>query len=625
MLALARLGKDAELLRAVTEARTRRPAQAQAATDELLWYEALAASRLGKAEAPTLVARLLVERSSSPWSDFALALAEGYAAARSADPAILEAGRLRTLIRAKDYAGARASALLVPGLALSAGGNAELLAEAGKAFLYAGQASEGLPRFTDIATEAVALGQAALAAGDGNAVIRHAKMAWNAAFYRARFLRALGRDAEAVPLLEALAANGATLDESEAALWYATEARLKLAPQAAAAAMPEASSVAQRAARARRIGLDALLAAYGATKAPSRLADLADPWLRSAIAARDWAVVEACSAELGKKLTPALAARVDYLAGRAAELSYAGAAPKAEAPARFRRLLSRTDAPAYYRILASRRLGEPSTALPAPAQAAAPPAPQGAQAEKEAFLRGLLPFGLAEEAWAVVRQESSSWDESALRRLSLAFAAAGDYPESMRAILALAARPGFRADRRDWELMFPRAYLEVVRALEPRPAFPEEILFGLVRSESFFRAEVQSSAGAIGLSQLMPATAAEVARAMRLADYDIEDPADNLAIGMRFFGDLLRENGGRPLRAMWAYNAGRSRLRAWLAEAAAAPGPALPDDLLLESLTIEETRQYGRNIMEAAVRYGTLYYGRSEAEVVDAMLEGIGK
>jgi soluble lytic murein transglycosylase len=66
---------------------------------------------------------------------------------------------------------------------------------------------------------------------------------------------------------------------------------------------------------------------------------------------------------------------------------------------------------------------------------------------------------------------------------------------------------------------------------------------------------------------------------------------------------------------MFAYNAGRGRLRRWLAD-----GEGLPDDLLLESLSIEETRQYGRNILQAAVMYGELYNGMKADSIVDEIM-----
>ena len=71
---------------------------------------------------------------------------------------------------------------------------------------------------------------------------------------------------------------------------------------------------------------------------------------------------------------------------------------------------------------------------------------------------------------------------------------------------------------------------------------------------------------------------------------------------------------------MMAYNAGPSRLKAWLAS-----WGELPDDLLAETLPLEETRQYCRNILQAAAAYGKLYYGKSALEMIGELVTGSGK
>jgi soluble lytic murein transglycosylase len=110
-----------------------------------------------------------------------------------------------------------------------------------------------------------------------------------------------------------------------------------------------------------------------------------------------------------------------------------------------------------------------------------------------------------------------------------------------------------------------------------------------------------SSAGAVGLSQLMPSTAASVAQKLRIVDPDLRDPATNLAIGVRHLKDLLGSTGSMT-KALLAYNAGLTRLRQW--ERA---GPGLPADLFVESAAIAETRGYVRKILVSSVMYAFLY------------------
>ena len=76
------------------------------------------------------------------------------------------------------------------------------------------------------------------------------------------------------------------------------------------------------------------------------------------------------------------------------------------------------------------------------------------------------------------------------------------------------------------------------------------LLRGLVRQESGFDPRAHSSAGAMGLTQLMPATAAS------LGVTDPYDPAQSLAGGARYLREMLDRFGGDPAKALAAYNAG---------------------------------------------------------------------
>ena len=53
---------------------------------------------------------------------------------------------------------------------------------------------------------------------------------------------------------------------------------------------------------------------------------------------------------------------------------------------------------------------------------------------------------------------------------------------------------------------------------------PEYIFYGLIRTESYFDNDIESVAGAIGLCQLMPSTASDVGRKLKVKDYDLLNP-----------------------------------------------------------------------------------------------------
>ena len=88
-----------------------------------------------------------------------------------------------------------------------------------------------------------------------------------------------------------------------------------------------------------------------------------------------------------------------------------------------------------------------------------------------------------------------------------------------------------------------------------------------MRQESSFRHDVKSSANAVGLMQLLPTTAAELAKDHRLKDYSVEsllDPEVNIKLGAIYLSRLIKTfNGNIPI-ALAAYNTGQGRMRRWM-------------------------------------------------------------
>jgi soluble lytic murein transglycosylase-like protein len=93
---------------------------------------------------------------------------------------------------------------------------------------------------------------------------------------------------------------------------------------------------------------------------------------------------------------------------------------------------------------------------------------------------------------------------------------------------------------------------ELVTAAAVRNGLPPEFVHSVVSAESAYRADAVSRKGAIGLMQLMPATASEYGA-------DPTDPRQNVEAGTRYLRDLLlkyRNSDHQVSRALAAYNAG---------------------------------------------------------------------
>lgn len=147
-------------------------------------------------------------------------------------------------------------------------------------------------------------------------------------------------------------------------------------------------------------------------------------------------------------------------------------------------------------------------------------------------------------------------------------------------------------DRRIWdavELRFPLAYPEMFNRWAASRQVDTYLLMGVARRESAYNPVVQSSAGARGLMQLMPATAKHVSRKENIPYAgvgDLNDPNTNIALGSAYLRSLLDRYQGNRIAAVAAYNAGPNRVDRWLSTS------DLPFDLFIEQIPFKETREY---------------------------------
>ncbi|HEY6930985.1 MAG TPA: lytic transglycosylase domain-containing protein [Thermoanaerobaculia bacterium] len=131
------------------------------------------------------------------------------------------------------------------------------------------------------------------------------------------------------------------------------------------------------------------------------------------------------------------------------------------------------------------------------------------------------------------------------------------------------------------------------------------MLRALIRQESVFEAGAKSRAGALGLMQLMPATARGLSRSVLRQRYRkafLYDPGINTRLGAAYLKDLLDHFQGRALFALAAYNGGPNRMDRVIRE-----NPGRPEDELFESHPFAETRDYVRRVLLYAESYRELY------------------
>jgi soluble lytic murein transglycosylase len=122
-----------------------------------------------------------------------------------------------------------------------------------------------------------------------------------------------------------------------------------------------------------------------------------------------------------------------------------------------------------------------------------------------------------------------------------------------------------------------------------------DLLRGLVAAESGGDPKAVSGAGAVGLLQLMPGTAAEQARRLGVRDYArdrLTEPALNLRLGASYLARLLRRFDGEPAFAIAAYNAGPRPVLRWRERA-----PDASAAQVIEREGYEETRRHVRKVL----------------------------
>lgn len=314
-------------------------------------------------------------------------------------------------------------------------------------------------------------------------------------------------------------------------------------------------------------------------------------------------------------LSPAFQARI---------LLWLGKADGAAAGAYWSRAAA-ADPEGYYGLRARRLLegGPPGGGMAGPATAGALAsqsaeawlasfAPTRASAESEVALAQhgqLQTLGLWEEAEEVVR-DAISTQRSDPRSLVVLALGLHDQDAHRLAIAAAGqalagAPPGRMADLPQalQRVLFPAAFAEEVWSAAAAYGLDPAYLSGLVRSESHFDPYARSRANAMGLTQIIPGTAATLAPRAGypgFAQADLFQPEISLRMGARYLWEQLGRFG-QPSYAAAAYNAGPGNAARWLAES----GGDL--DLFVETISFGETHRYVRHLEEARYHFARLY------------------
>jgi len=258
--------------------------------------------------------------------------------------------------------------------------------------------------------------------------------------------------------------------------------------------------------------------------------------------------------------------------------------------------LAHDDSLGYYGLRARHEAGLPPLQLAAPAAPEPTPAVTLALGRIDTLVLAGLDTAARSEVRALLVNPPSEpdvllawsaqlglrgWGPAAVR---LGWLAPGD-PRALRAIWPWPNRAAVEAEAQEFNV-------------DPY------LLVAIVRQESVFDAEALSRAGARGLAQLLPGTAALTARGLDVTFYPdwITVPDLNLHLGAAHLAELLRRFGGRAEVAIAAYNAGAAPVTRWLGR----PGASDPNRFI-ELIPYQETRGYVRSVLRNRELYWALY------------------
>lgn len=151
----------------------------------------------------------------------------------------------------------------------------------------------------------------------------------------------------------------------------------------------------------------------------------------------------------------------------------------------------------------------------------------------------------------------------------------------------------------DLELRFPVQHRALVGEQAWQIGVEPDWILAVIRQESIFARTLASHAGAVGLMQILPATALEVARWHDLdppSRWDLLSPPVNIRLGSAYLA-RMRDRFGHVALATAAYNAGPARVSRWL------PDACLEADLWIVSIPYLETRRYVERVLAYRVIY----------------------
>ncbi|MCH9665807.1 MAG: lytic transglycosylase domain-containing protein [Gammaproteobacteria bacterium] len=264
----------------------------------------------------------------------------------------------------------------------------------------------------------------------------------------------------------------------------------------------------------------------------------------------------------------------------------------------------------FYGFLAAERVGTPLSI-----NQASTPRGEGASILAQASFKRFFEFNAIKRT----RQALSEW-ETTLRLANqdeLLYLASAAYAKGwhFHSIRAFAVAQYWD----DLHRRFPTPYLDEVKTAARNSRLDPSLIYAIMRTESSFRPDIASSAGAVGLMQLLPSTGRSM---MRKINYKgsrrLTNPQTSIDVGSSYLRSLLTMHKGNLVLTIASYNAGPYAVREWIPAQGRVPAVEW-----IETVPYGETRKYLRSIFYAQTIFSWRLGDRNPS--IGDKLESIGK
>lgn len=237
------------------------------------------------------------------------------------------------------------------------------------------------------------------------------------------------------------------------------------------------------------------------------------------------------------------------------------------------------------------------------------PLPIGSQALQELYF-----LGQYEDAWLLLQSEIEQHQQptvneqftEGLLKLEL-----GQYSEGMQQIWDLTKREtpheleqwkALRKKDSYWYGLFPFPYRQQIIQYAQQEKINSLLVLSVMRKESTFNPEIDSVVGAVGLMQIVPPTATWVAQQIKLPDYSLTNPDDNIRIGTWYLKHNHHRYQDDSLLAVASYNAGTGNVSSWINRF-----DINNRDRFVEQIPFPETKDYVEGVFGNYWNYLRLY------------------